>query len=215
MRVRRAYLSGSVSLTRGRDGIASLRLAAPSAGVARDRVPRSIGRADPQPPRASGALRKHNPTRTRDARERALGARGRARDANDAARCRSTAGAAVERCLKRPHGGRDRERARESRHGRSSSGGRILQLPGAFVRRPIARAPLVSVAHVRARGRTNAASACDELPLDAAAQSSSDARSGGSTLARTTTLFAGPVTGVGARAGRLARVRAIERPTDR
>ena len=50
--------------------------------------------------------------------------------------------------------------------------------PGAFARRPGACAPLVSVARVRARGRTSAASACDELPLRAAAQPSSDARRG-------------------------------------
>lgn len=176
MRVRRAYLSGSVSLTRGRGGVASLRLAAPRSGVARERVPRWRGRAEPQPPRVPGA-RKHNPTGTRDARERALGARGGARDAHNAARGLTAALAAVERGLKRPRGVRHRERAGESRHGRSGSGGRVLS-PGAFARRPVACAPLVSVARVRARGRTSAASACDELPLGAAAQPSSDARRG-------------------------------------
>ena len=176
VRVRAAYLSGSVPLTRGRGGVASLRLAAPRAGVARERVPRWRGRAEPQPPRVPGA-RKHNPTGTRDARERALGARGGARDAHNAARGLTAALAAVERGLKRPRGVRHRERAGESRHGLSGSGGRILS-PGAFARRPVACAPLVSVARVRARGRTSAASACDELPLGAAAQPSSDARRG-------------------------------------
>ena len=123
MRVRAAYLSGSVPLARGRGGVASLRLAAPRAGVAGERVPRSRGRADPHPPRVS-ALRKHNPTGTRDARERALGARGCARDAHDAARGLTAAGAAVERGLKRPRGVRHRERAGESRHGRSGSAGK-------------------------------------------------------------------------------------------
>jgi hypothetical protein len=117
VRVRAAYLSGSVPLTRGRGGVASLRLAAPRAGVAGERVPRSRGRADPHPLRVS-ALRKHNPTGTRDARERALGARGCARDAHDAARGLTAAGAAVERGLKRTRGVRHRERAGESRHGR-------------------------------------------------------------------------------------------------
>ena len=176
VRMRRAYLSGSVSLTRGRGGVASLRLAAPRSGVARERVPRWRGRAEPQPPRVPGA-RKHNPTGTRDARERALGARGGARDAHNAARGLTAALAAVERGLKRPRGVRHRERAGESRHGRSGSGGRVLS-PVAFARRPVACAPLVSVARVRARGRTSAASACDELPLGAAAQPSSDARRG-------------------------------------
>lgn len=117
VRVRAAYLSGSVPLTRGRGGVASLRLAAPRAGVAGERVPRSRGRADPHTLRVS-ALRKHNPTGTRDARERALGARGCARDAHDAARGLTAAGAAVERGLKRTRGVRHRERAGESRHGR-------------------------------------------------------------------------------------------------